>query len=139
MRRLCVPLGVFLALALTFVAEAGDRVQLSDVKTEWQNLYGIILYSATARIENRSSDPIRFVKAKLEVFDKDGESVAVKEGYNLAAEALDDDSVPGSFDEKLSRVKPIPAGGSDPIRISLDKTEIGKPFRKAVVSIVEVR
>jgi hypothetical protein len=79
------------------------------------------------------------VKVKLELFNKDGASVASTEGYNLAAETLGDDSVPGTFEEKLSRATPIPPGGSDPVRISLDKGDIGKPFRKAVVSIVEVR
>jgi hypothetical protein len=137
MRRAAIRLGVI--LALTASAGAAEPVQMSQVKTEWQNLYGIILYSATARLENRSNDAVRFVKVKLELFDKNGASVASKEGYNLAAEALGDDTVPGTFDEKLARVRPIPPGGSDPLRLSLDKADIGKPFRKAVVSIVEVR
>ena len=126
-------------LALSDSVQAGELVQLNEVKTEWQNLYGIILYSATAKVENRSSEPVRFVKVKLELFDKDGASVASAEGYNLAAESLGDDSVPGTIEEKLKRVSPIPPGGSDPLRISLEKSDIGKPFRTAVVSIVEIR
>lgn len=137
MKHLGVSLGLCLALAVS--AHAGERVHLSDVKTEWQNLYGIILYSATAKLENRSSEPVHFVKVKLELFDKNGASVASTEGYNLAAEALGDETVPGTFDDKLKRVSPIPPGDSDPLRISLEKGDIGKPFRKAVVSIVEVR
>jgi hypothetical protein len=136
-RRLGILLG--LCLGLSASAQGGERVQLSDIKTEWQNLYGIILYSATAQVENRSNEGVRFVKVKFELFDKDGAAVASTEGYNLAAEALGDDSVPGTFNEKLERVEPIPPGGSDPLRISLEKSEIGKPFRKAVLSIVEVR
>jgi hypothetical protein len=137
MKRIALLLGLLLFVS-TF-AEADERVRLGEVKTEWQNLYGIILYSATAKLENRSNEAVRFVKVKLELFDKNGDPVASKEGYNLAAEALGDDTVPGTFDEKLARITPIPPGGSDPIRISLDKGDIGKPFRKAVVSIVEVR
>lgn len=137
MTRTALFVGLFLTLSTA--ATAGEGVRLTGVKTEWQNLYGIILYSATARIENRSDEAVRFVKVKLELFDKNGISVATREGYNLAAEALDDDSVPGTFEEKLAHVKPIPPGGSDPVRISLDKGDIGKPFRKAAVSIVETR
>jgi hypothetical protein len=137
MKRIALLLGLLLFVS-TF-AEADERIRLGEVKTEWQNLYGIILYSATAKLENRSNEAVRFVKVKLELFDKNGDPVASKEGYNLAAEALGDDTVPGTFDEKLARITPIPPGGSDPIRISLDKGDIGKPFRKAVVSIVEVR
>jgi len=34
---------------------------------------------------------------------------------------------------------PIAAGATDLIRLSLDKSDIGKPFRKTNVSVVEVR
>ena len=134
MRRL---LGSLLALAsLAGAAAAADRAVLEDVKTEWQNLYGIIVYSATARAKNASGTPLPYVKVKLVLRDKDGKVVAEKVGYNLAAEILAAEDG-GSRAEKLARVKPIPGGGTDVLRLSLEKEEIGKPFRSAELSIDE--
>jgi hypothetical protein len=45
----------------------------------------------------------------------------------------------GSFEDKLKQVTPIPSGGTDLVRISLDKADIGKPFRTAKVELIEVR
>ena len=130
-------LATLLALgSLVGAAAAADRAVLEDVKTEWQNLYGVIVYSATARAKNASGTPLPYVKVKLVLRDKDGEVVAEKVGYNLAAELLAEEHG-GSREEKLARVKPIPAGGSDVLRLSLEKEEIGKPFRSAELSIVE--
>ena len=128
---------IVILLALLATADAADRAALESVKTEWQNLYGVIVYAATANVKNLSAAPLRFVKVKLVLRDKDGNVVAEKLGYNLAAEALGDDAGADAREKALARVKPIPAAGSDPLRLSLEKEEIGRPFRTAELSIVE--
>ena len=127
------------AAALAFVlllagrAVATDTIVLEGVKTEWQNLYGAIVYAASATAHNTGATPVRAVKVRLELFDKDGKRVAQSEGYNLAAERLTE--TPAAIDT----VTPIPPGGSDPVRLSLDKADIGHPFRTAKLTVIEVR
>ena len=119
--------------ALASCVGAAETVTVENPKFEWQNLYGAILYAASATAHNTGSAPVRAVKVRLELYDKDGHLVAQREGYNLAAEILEETPA------KLDTVKPIPPGGSDPVRVSIDKSEIGKPFRTAKLVVVEVQ
>ena len=125
-------------LVIAAAAPAEERVRLEDVKTEWQNAYGAIIYTALANVKNVSEAPIAYVKVQVALFDKDGKPVAERTGYNEGAEILGVVELPGSFEDKLKRVKPIPPGGTDLVRISLDKADIGKPFRSAKVTLIEV-
>ena len=136
MRRAALVAGVLLLCASGVRAE--DRARLDNVKTEWQDAYGAIIYTALANVQNTSAAPITYVKVKVELFDKDGKLVAQRDGYNVGAEILGLDELPGSFEDKLKRVKPIPSGGTDLVRLSLDKADIGKPFRSAKVTLIEV-
>ncbi len=128
-----------LALLLAASALAAGPAQLENVKTQWQNAYGVIVYTVLADVHNVSVTPLRYVKVKVVLNDKLGRQVAEREGYNMAAEILADDAVPGSRDQKLARVQPIAPGGTDHFRLSFDKSDIGKPFRTARVSVVEAR
>jgi hypothetical protein len=130
MKRLALALAVAL---LATCAAAAEPVSVENPKFEWQNLYGAILYAASATAHNGGDTPVRAVKVRLELYDKDGHLVAQREGYNLAAEVLEDSPA------KLDAVKPIPPGGSDPVRVSIDKSDIGKPFRTAKLVVVEVK
>jgi hypothetical protein len=124
------------AVALMLAAQpvnAADKVTLEDVKTEWQNLYGAIVYAASGTIKNGGTAPVRAVKVRIELFDKDGKPVAQREGYNLSAEALEE--APGDID----KVKPIPPGATDNLRLWIDKSDIPRPFRTSKVTVVEVR
>src|SRR5262249_45840445 len=130
--RMTRRVAIGLALLVFGVAGRGvaaDPVVLEGTKTEWQNLYGAIVYAATATAHNTSDAPVRAVKVRLELFDKDGQPVAKREGYNLAAETLIDK--PADID----KVKAIPSGGSDPVRLSLDKAESPRPFRTATLTV----
>jgi len=118
---------------LTTRAGGADSVTLTDPTTEWQNLYGAILYAGSATVHNNGGAPVRAVKVRLELFDKDGKPVAHADGYNLGGERLNDDPA------ALDAVKPIPAGGTDKVRVSIDKTEIPRPFRTATLTVVEVK
>lgn len=131
MRQLLSAIAVVALVACR--AGAAETIVLEGVKTEWQNLYGAIVYAATATVHNTGGAPVRAVKVRLELFDKDGKPVAQREGYNLAAESLDE--APDSID----KVKPIAPGGTDPVRLSLDKGEIGRPFRTAKLTVLDVR
>jgi hypothetical protein len=131
-------------LVLSFVvgnAGADERARLDNVKTEWQNAYGAIIYTVLAEVKNVSAAPIRYVKVKVELVDKDGKTVAERVGYNAGAEVLEVVVEGAAKDpaENLKQVKPIAPGATDLVRISFDKADIGKPFRKANVSVVEVR
>ena len=119
--------------ALATCVGAAETVTVENPKFEWQNLYGAILYAASATAHNTGGAPVRAVKVPLELYDKDGHLVAQREAYNLAAEILEEAPA------KLDTVKPIPAGGTDPVRVSIDKSEIGKPFRTAKLVVVEVQ
>jgi hypothetical protein len=119
--------------ALASCVGAAETVTVENPKFEWQNLYGAILYAASATAHNTGGAPVRAVKVRLELYDKDGHLVAQREAYNLAAEILEETPA------KLDTVKPIPPGGSDPVRVSIDKSEIGKPFRTAKLVVVEVQ
>ena len=130
---------VFALLVLAGSAGATDRAQLGNVTTQWQNAYGVIIYTVLADVKNVSATPLQFVKVNVTLLDKNGAPVAERDGYNMGAEALADDTVAGTVDDKLKRIAPIPAGGIDHFRLSLDKSDIGKPFRTARVTIVEVR
>lgn len=137
MRPRAVAAGVLLLFAS--VAGAEERARLENVKTEWQNAYGAIIYTALANVKNISDAPISYAKVKMELFDKDGKLVVERTGYNVGAEILGVEELPGSFEDKLKRVKAIPPGGADLVRLSLDKADIGKPFRTAKVELIEVR
>jgi hypothetical protein len=77
---------------------------------------------------------------KVVLSDKNGQPVAERDGYNMAAEILaDEQPTEAGVEEKLNKVQPIPAGGTDHFRLSFDKSDIAKPFRAAQVYIVEVR
>ncbi len=128
-----------LVLGAASSAAAADRAELSNVTTEWQNAYGIIIYTVLADVKNLSPALIHSVRIKVLLTDKNGATVAAREGYNMGAESLADDTVAGGTEETLKRITPIPPGGTDHFRLSLDKSDIGKPFRTTQVSIVEVR
>ena len=125
-------------LVIAAAARAEERARLEDVRTEWQNAYGAIIYTALANVKNGSEAPIAYVKVQVALFDKDGKPVAERVGYNVGAEILGVEELPGSFEDKLKRVKPIPPSGPDLVRIPLDKADIGKPFRSATVTLIEV-
>lgn len=126
-------------LLLASAALAEERVRLENIKTEWQDAYGAIVYTVLANVQNVSDAPVAYVKVKVQLYNKDGRLVAERAGYNAGAEILDTEGFGGSFEDKVKLVKPIAAGGTDLFRLSLDKADIGKPFRTTKVELVEVR
>ena len=126
-------------LVVVTAARGEDRVVLENVRTEWQNAYGAIIYTVLADVKNVSSSPVQFAKVKVALSDKNGQLVAERVGYNVGAEVLDTDVPGGTTAERLQRVKPIAPGATDLVRMSLDKSDIGKPFRTTSVTLVEAR
>ncbi len=124
---------VLATVVVAGAARAAEPVVLENVKTEWQNLYGAIVYAASANVHNTGAAPVQAVRVRLSLFDKDGKLVIQREAYNLSAEQLTE------HPDQLAAVKPIPAGGSDPVRLSIDKADIGKPFRTATLTVAEVK
>ncbi len=130
---------VLLVFAAATSARAADRAELANVTTEWQNAYGVIIYTVLADVKNVSPLPLRYVRIKVVLTDKNGATVAERDGYNMGAESLADDTVAGGIEDKLKRVTAIPPGGTDHFRLSFDKGDIGKPFRTTQVTITEIR
>lgn len=124
---------LIVALALPATALAADVVVLENVKTEWQNLYGAIVYAASATAHNTGNVPVKAVKVRLSLYDKDGKLVLERNGFNLSAEQLQEHG------EAIDTVKPIPPGGSDPVRIAIDKADIARPFRTATLTVVDAK
>jgi hypothetical protein len=104
---------------------------IEQARSEWQNLYGAILFAASAQVKNGGNAPLRAVHVRLELLDATGKLVASTEGWNLAAEAL--------AENPKAAVTPIAAGATDPLRLSIDKDEIGRPFQVARLSVIEPR
>ena len=137
MTRLAVVTGAL--LLLVGAARAEERARLENIRIEWQNAYGAIIYTVLADVKNVSDVPVVYAKVKVALFDKDGKLVVEREGYNAGAEVLEVEGLPGSPEDKLKRVKPIAPGATDLLRLSLDKADIGKPFRTTKVELIEVR
>jgi hypothetical protein len=131
MRR--VLLAAIVVVALIGPADAADTVVLEGGKSEWQNLYGAIVYASSGTVHNTGTSPVRAVKLRVVLLDKNGQKVAERTGYNLGAEVLDEKP------DALDKTQPIPPGGTDSFRLWMDKGDIGKPFRSAQVTIVETR
>lgn len=137
MTRLAVVTGSL--LLLVGAARAEERARLENIRMEWQNAYGAIIYTVLADVKNVSDAPVVYARVKVALFDKDGKLVVEREGYNAGAEVLEVEGLPGSPEDKLKRVKPIAPGATDLLRLSLDKADIGKPFRTTKVELIEVR
>lgn len=131
MRRLL--LAASLAVAFIARAEAADPVALEGVRSEWQNLYGAIVYASSGTVHNTGTTPVRAVKLRVVLLDKNGQKVAERTGYNLGAEVLEEKP------DALDKARPIPPGGTDSFRLWMDKGDIGKPFRSAEVTVVETK
>jgi hypothetical protein len=127
-----VAVAVVLLLACGARAHASEQVVLENVKTEWRNLYGAIVYAASAIVHNTGATPVRAVQVRLSLFDKNGRLVLQRDGYNLAAEVLQDSP------DARDAVRPIPPRGTDPVRLSVDKADIGQPFRRATLTVSHV-
>ncbi|MDX2169957.1 MAG: DUF3426 domain-containing protein [Deltaproteobacteria bacterium] len=111
------------------VAAAPVGVAVEQARSEWQNLYGAILFAVSAQLRNSGTAPLRAVHVRLELLDADGKLVASADGWNLAAEAL--------TENPKATVAPIAAGASDPLRLSIDKGDISRPFQLAWLSVIE--
>src|SRR5512140_755874 len=97
---------VTMALLLLFagVVHGADKAELANVTTEWQNAYGVIIYTILADVKNVSDAPLHYVKVKVSLSDKNGHVVAERDGYNMGAEILADDTAAAGDQEKLNRV-----------------------------------
>lgn len=133
-----------LAMAIVVLAgsaQAGERAKIENVRREWQNAYGAIIYTVLADVKNVSAAPLQYVKVRVELRDKNGKLVVQRDGYNAGAEILEvviEGADAESPEQRLHQVKPIPPGGTDLVRLSLDKSDIGKPFRTTTLTLVEV-
>ena len=117
---------------MTTTGNAALRV--NDVTAEWRNLYGVIVYAVNASLENAGAQPLHAIRVRLELLDARGDVVASRDGYNLGAEALLEH--PGTA---LDTLPAVAAGGRDPLRLTIDKSDISGPFTAARLIVVDAR
>ena len=113
---------------------APTTVRVTEITAEWRNLYGVIVYALNARLENAGPAPLRAIRVRLDLVDAHGAVVASRDGYNLGAEAL--------LEEPATAVDTLPAiavGARDPLRLTIDKTDIPRPFATARLTVVDAR
>ena len=138
-----------LIAAIAYAAEsfAADAAALGTHKGMWEMAYGDVYYRVVGEVENKSGQPVKYVKLQIDLLDKSGKVVKTLEGYNQKAEFLagvdgfDMGEPAEPFETKLKRVEAIPAGGKDSFRIGVGKNDIPKKpkFTSYKVRIVETK
>ncbi|HSP97535.1 MAG TPA: helix-hairpin-helix domain-containing protein [Candidatus Dormibacteraeota bacterium] len=109
-------------------------VQAKDVTAEWRNLYGVVVYAVNGSLENGGAQPLHAIRVRVDLLDRDGAVVATRDGYNLGAEALLEQP-----DTAIASLPAVAPGNRDPLRMTIDKAEIPRPFTSARLTIVEAR
>ena len=122
------------AVPVAVAPGAPAGVQAKDVTAEWRNLYGVIVYAVNASLQNGGDKPLHAIKVRVDLLDRDGKVVGSGEGYNLGAEALLQQPATA-----LDSLKPIAPGASDPVRLTIDKSEIARPFTATRLTVGEAR
>jgi hypothetical protein len=135
-------------LATVAAVPAEEAATVAEDRGMWEMAYGDVYYRVIGELKNASAKPLTYVKLEIDLLDAEGKVVKTLHGYNQKAEFLAgveglgaDLASDESFEKKLERVEPIPAGGSDAFRIGIGKEEIPtKPkFKSYRVRIVETK
>jgi hypothetical protein len=119
---------------VTVAEDVPAGVRVSDLAAEWRNLYGVVVYAVNATLANAGAHPLHAIHVRLDLLDASGAVVASTTGYNLGAETLLDKP-----DIAVASLSPVAPGGRDPLRLTIDKTEIPRPFATARLTVVEAR
>ena len=101
----------------------GGGVELVEHAGRWESGYGVEFYNIVGKVRNGSDRSVTYVKLRVEALDAAGTVVSSTDAYNASAEAM---SAPGATLEALTaagKVKPIPAGASEPFRASFLKED----------------
>jgi hypothetical protein len=127
------------AAAAPQMGSAGDTVRITEQQSRWESGYGSTFFNIVGKLTNAGDQPVRYVRLKAELLDKDGKVVASTDFFNYKAEGLGRDDLKGSLDDKLAQVKPqpIPPDGSDNFRCSFLKEET-PPFATHRVTVTAV-
>jgi hypothetical protein len=128
-----------LAAALAVASAAPVRAEgakVLDHTGRWESGYGSTWYNVVGRVQNTGTQPLRWVKLRIEALDGAGKAVASTETYNESAEVL---TVPEANPKDLltkGKVKPLPAGATERFRGSFLKEET-PAFATYRVTVVE--
>jgi hypothetical protein len=109
-------------------------VRVEEVTAEWRNLYGVIVYAVNASLVNGGQAPLRAIRVRVDLLDDTGAVVATRDAYNLGAEALLEKP-----DTAVASLKPIAPSGRDPMRLTIDKTDISRPFTTTRLTVLDGR
>ena len=109
-------------------------VRVEEVTAEWRNLYGVIVYAVNASLVNGGQAPLHAIRVRVDLLDSTGAVVATRDAYNLGAEALLEKP-----DTAVASLKPIAPSGRDPMRLTIDKTDISRPFTTTRLTVLDGR
>lgn len=142
-----VAAGLFVWLATAGPA-SGEDVVIAEQHNQWEMSYGAVYYRVFGFVQNKSAQPIHYVKLQLDLLDASGKSLYTFVGYNQKAEALGEVEGEGAdtleqtpLEEKLKKIEPLKPGEKDLFRLGVSKDDIPKKpkFRKYSLKIVEVK
>jgi Helix-hairpin-helix motif len=122
------------AVPVAVATAATVPVRIEGVTAEWRNLYGVIVYAVNASLVNTGPQPLHAMHVRVDVLDAQGTVVATSDTYNLGAEGL-----LTKPDTALGSLQAIAPGGHDPMRLTIDKTDIPRPFATTRLTVVDAR
>lgn len=122
------------AATVMAAADGPAGVRATDLTAEWRNLYGVVVYAVNASLANDGSAPLHAIRVRVDLLDAQGGAVASATGYNLGAEALLQRP-----DTELATLPAVAAQGRDPLRLTIDKAEIPRPFTSTRLTILDAR
>ncbi|MBI1816383.1 MAG: hypothetical protein HYR72_15505 [Deltaproteobacteria bacterium] len=132
--------GIAVLIALGGIGRAADEIQIVEQNGKWESGYGSTFFNIVGKVKNASSTPARVVRLRAELLDKTGTVVTSTDLYNYQADKLSDDTLTGTLDEKLAKLKPAPIapGATDNFRCSFVKEETPEFVSHRVV-VVEMK
>jgi hypothetical protein len=144
--------GWVVVVALVAFLAAGEALAedaaIAEQHGQWEMSYGAVYYRVFGYVQNKSAQPIQYVKLQLDLLDADGKSLYSVSGYNQKAESLGaveglgaDSLEPVPIEEKLKKIEPIKPGEKDLFRIGVSKDDMPKKpkFKSYSLKVVETK
>jgi len=139
---------VALAAFLAAGEAPAEEAAIAEQRGQWEMSYGAVYYRVFGYVQNKSAEPLQYVKLQLDLLDADGKSLYSVTGYNQKAEALGtveglgaDSFEPVPIEEKLKKIEPIKPGEKDLFRIGVSKDDMPKKpkFKSYSLKVVEAK
>jgi hypothetical protein len=125
-------------LLLAGFALAGDSpVRVLESHGRWESSYGEHFYNVVGKLRNDGTEPLRWVKLRVDAVDKAGKVVGSTETYNASAGALAVPDLSAAEKDALRpKLKPLAPGAEEAFRAGFLRDET-PPFETHRVTVVE--